>query len=29
MINAQTSEIINMEQLLRQLGGHPLPPPPG
>lgn len=27
MINAQTSEIVSMERLLRQLGGSPLPPP--
>ncbi len=27
MVSAQNSEIISMEQLLRQLGGSPLPPP--
>jgi uncharacterized protein (DUF305 family) len=27
MVNSQTAEIIEMEQLLRQLGGHPLAPP--
>jgi uncharacterized protein (DUF305 family) len=27
MINAQSAEIIEMERLLRQLGGAPLPPP--
>ena len=27
MINAQSAEIIEMERLLRQLGGSPLPPP--
>lgn len=27
MLSAQTSEITEMEQLLRQLGGTPLPPP--
>lgn len=27
MINAQSSEIVSMEQMLRQLGGTPLPPP--
>lgn len=27
MINSQTSEIVEMEQLLRQLGGQPLPQP--
>ena len=27
MINSQTAEIIEMEQLLRQLGGQPLPQP--
>ncbi|GAB2474059.1 DUF305 domain-containing protein [Jatrophihabitans fulvus] len=27
MISAQSSEIVYMEQLLRQLGGTPLPPP--
>jgi uncharacterized protein (DUF305 family) len=28
IVNAQSSEIISMEQLLRQLGGTPLPAPP-
>jgi uncharacterized protein (DUF305 family) len=27
VISGQTSEIVEMEQLLRQLGGSPLPPP--
>ncbi|MDQ2797959.1 MAG: DUF305 domain-containing protein [Actinomycetota bacterium] len=27
MINSQSSELLYMEQLLRGLGGHPLPPP--
>lgn len=27
MVNAQSAEIIQMEQMLRQLGGQPLPPP--
>ncbi len=27
MVAAQTGEIVSMEQLLRQLGGSPLPPP--
>jgi uncharacterized protein (DUF305 family) len=29
MVVTQTSEIVQMEQLLRQLGGTPLPPPTG
>jgi uncharacterized protein (DUF305 family) len=29
MVVTQTSEIVQMEQLLRQLGGAPLPPPAG
>jgi uncharacterized protein (DUF305 family) len=28
IVNAQSSEIISMEQMLRQLGGAPLPAPP-
>jgi uncharacterized protein (DUF305 family) len=28
MINAQSGEIISMEQMLRSLGGSPLPAPP-
>jgi uncharacterized protein (DUF305 family) len=28
MFNNQSTEIVQMEQLLRQLGGTPLPPPP-
>jgi hypothetical protein len=27
MVNVQSNEIVEMEQLLRQLGGAPLPPP--
>jgi uncharacterized protein (DUF305 family) len=27
MVNAQSAEIIQMEQMLRKLGGKPLPPP--
>jgi len=27
MVVTQTNEIVQMEQLLRQLGGDPLPPP--
>jgi hypothetical protein len=27
MVQNQSNEIVTMEQLLRQLGGSPLPPP--